>query len=86
MMTRIYQQALAHIRNDDWDAAHRLIQDYSDPLSCRIHGYLHRVEGDFGNAGYWYRRMGMVMPDNTLAEELALLCSIAQSVQAADDE
>ena len=23
-----------------------------------VHAYLHRVEGDLGNAGYWYRRAG----------------------------
>lgn len=86
MMKRIYQQALDHINNDDWDAAHRLIQDYSDPLSCRIHGYLHRIEGDFGNAAYWYRRAGIALPDNTLAEELALLHSAVQPVRDSDDK
>lgn len=39
--------------------------------------YLHREEGDLGNAGYWYRRAGIDMPDNTLQEELERLYRLA---------
>jgi hypothetical protein len=74
-MKFICQQALQLIQKDDWDAAHRLIQDYSDPLSCQIHGYLHRIEGDISNARYWYRHADMPMPVNTLEEELTRLLS-----------
>ena len=74
-MQKIYQQALQMIQKDDWDAAHRLIQDYSDPFSCQIHGYLHRIEGDGSNASYWYRQADMPMPTNTLEEELMRLLS-----------
>ena len=52
-----------------WDEAHRVIQEHSDARACLIHGYLHRVEGDLGNAGYWYRRGGETLPDNTLEQE-----------------
>jgi hypothetical protein len=74
-MKNVHQQAIQLIQNDDWDAAHRLIQDYSDPLSCQIHGYLHRTEGDLNNAKYWYQRAGLSMSDNTLTEELEILTS-----------
>jgi hypothetical protein len=40
----------------DWDAAHKLVQDESSADAAWVHAYLHRVEGDLGNAGYWYRR------------------------------
>ena len=40
----------------DWDAAHRLVQDESSRDAAWVHAYLHRLEGDLGNAGYWYRR------------------------------
>ena len=40
----------------DWDAAHKLVQDQSSADAAWVHAYLHRVEGDLGNAGYWYRR------------------------------
>ncbi len=77
-MKNIHQQALQLIQNDDWDGAHRLIQDYSDPFSCQIHGYLHRIEGDFGNAGFWYSRSGLAMSDNSLDEELNRLLTMLE--------
>jgi hypothetical protein len=69
-MKNTHQQALQYIQTGEWDAAHRLVQDYSDPLSCHIHAYLHRIEGDLANANYWYRRAGLFMPDNSLDQEL----------------
>ncbi len=74
-MENTHRLAIKLIQNDDWDAAHRLIQSYSDPLSCQIHGHLHRMEGDLANARYWYQRAGLSMPDNTLGEELENLIS-----------
>jgi hypothetical protein len=42
----------------DWDRAHKIVQDEGDANSAWVHAYLHRVEGDAGNAGYWYGRAG----------------------------
>ena len=42
-----------------WDEAHGIVQaDEADPLACWIHAVLHRIEGDDGNARYWYQRAG----------------------------
>ncbi|MCS6877511.1 MAG: hypothetical protein N2038_08425 [Geminicoccaceae bacterium] len=42
-----------------WDRAHRLVQAHEDDPACAwVHAWLHRIEGDLGNAGYWYRRAG----------------------------
>lgn len=68
-MTCDHRKALELARDGRWDAAHRLVQDYADELSCLVHAWLHRVEGDNGNAAYWYRRAGEPVPDNTLDEE-----------------
>lgn len=76
-MTALHKQALKLAQAGQWDAAHRLVQDAADPLSCRIHGYLHRVEGDLGNAGYWYRRAGEALPENTLDVEFRRLSGLA---------
>lgn len=39
-----------------WDAAHALVQQYEDdPIAAWIHAVLHKIEGDPGNARYWYR-------------------------------
>lgn len=41
-----------------WHAAHELCQQLPDPAGAWIHAWLHRQEGDYGNACYWYTRAG----------------------------
>jgi hypothetical protein len=48
--------ALWHDGRGDWDAAHRVAQDVDDATGAWVHAYLHRKEGDAGNAAYWYAR------------------------------
>ena len=40
-----------------------------------MHAYLHRVEGDLANAGYWYRRAGRPASGQPLQEEWAALAA-----------
>jgi hypothetical protein len=54
----VYLKTLWYDAKDDWDKAHKLIQDVEDKNASWIHAYLHRKEGDIGNADYWYRRAG----------------------------
>ncbi|WP_375413185.1 hypothetical protein [uncultured Bradyrhizobium sp.] len=42
----------------DWGKAHAIVQDEEGAEAAWVHAYLHRAEGDLGNAGYWYRRAG----------------------------
>jgi hypothetical protein len=49
-------RALWHDAKGDWDSAHSLAQDIDNETGAWIHAYLHRKEGDLGNAAYWYRR------------------------------
>lgn len=53
----------------DWERSHSIAQDIPDRNGAWIHAYLHRVEGDIGNAGYWYSAAGKPMPNNTLEME-----------------
>ena len=53
----------------DWEQAHQIAQDISTADGSWVHAYLHRKEGDIGNANYWYRRAGRSMPDCSLAQE-----------------
>jgi hypothetical protein len=71
-----HSKALELARTGQWDASHKMVQPYTDRYSCLIHAYLHRVEGDMGNARYWYRQAGEAMPNNTLAEELDRLATL----------
>lgn len=56
-------------KRGDWSGAHDLVDSASDPDGCWIHAYLHRVEGDDWNAGYWYNRAGKEKPDHLTLEE-----------------
>ena len=53
----------------DWDQAHRIVQDESSREAAWVHAYLHRVEGDLGNAGYWYRQAGQPVATDSLEAE-----------------
>ncbi|MFT6862020.1 MAG: hypothetical protein ACJAVK_000574 [Akkermansiaceae bacterium] len=63
------QQALWLTKAGRWDASHDLCEDVPDPAGSWIHAYLHRVEGDLGNAGYWYHRAGKEMPPTGVSLE-----------------
>ena len=53
----------------DWDKAHQIVQNESSAEAAWVHAYLHRVEGDLGNAGYWYRQAGQPAAKDTLEAE-----------------
>jgi hypothetical protein len=59
--------ALWHDARGDWTAAHEAAQEIEDADGAWIHAYLHRKEGDAGNASYWYRRAGK--PDSRASLE-----------------
>lgn len=69
----VYLQSLWYDAKGDWDKAHSLIDHLSDKTACRVHAYLHRVEGDRWNANYWYTKAGETMPDVSLKEEWVML-------------
>ena len=62
-------QALLLESAGDWTSAHRIAQSDESPDGSWIHAYLHRVEGDLGNASYWYRSAGQSMPEMSVDEE-----------------
>jgi hypothetical protein len=73
-----HRQALALARQGEWARAHELVRSHSDPLSCLIHGYLHRVEGDADNAAYWYGQAHSAMPEHTVEEEWQRLSALIE--------
>jgi hypothetical protein len=66
-------QALWWEAKGDWSRAHDLSQEAASREGDRVHAYLHRVEGDAANAGYWYRRAGESVFSGTLTEEWTML-------------
>jgi hypothetical protein len=63
--------ALWHDARGDWDGAHQMAQVDGSADSAWVHAYLHRKEGDAGNANYWYRRAGRPSAKGDLGAEWA---------------
>lgn len=53
----------------DWDGAHDAAQADEGGAGDWVHAYLHRKEGDAGNAAYWYRRARKPVCRDSLEEE-----------------
>ncbi|MEO5978553.1 MAG: hypothetical protein ABIS36_03040 [Chryseolinea sp.] len=53
----------------NWNDAHNVAQDIHSKNGSWIHAYLHRKEGDLGNASYWYHRADKLVPKTPLEEE-----------------
>jgi hypothetical protein len=67
--------ALWWAARDGWDRAHGIVQDEETTEAAWVHAYLHRVEGDLGNAGYWYRRARKVVATGPLEAEWEAIAS-----------
>jgi len=64
-----YALSLWHDATGNWEKAHHIVQDLPGETAAWIHAYLHRKEGDEGNASYWYQRAGKKMPAYSLEQE-----------------
>ena len=50
--------AALHLWNDNLGRAHDRVERLETPTGMLVHGIIHRREGDFDNANYWFRRAG----------------------------
>ena len=62
-------RALWQDAKGSWEAAHETAQAGEGGEADWVHAYLHRKEGDTGNAAYWYRRAGKPFSKESLDEE-----------------
>jgi hypothetical protein len=61
----------------DWKRAHESAQEDEDHDGSWVHAYLHRKEGDEGNAAYWYGRAGKPVSRESLdCEWLSIVKSL----------
>jgi hypothetical protein len=68
-------QAIELAMAGKWDAAHQIVQQYEDDATVAwIHAVLHKMEGDLGNARYWYRHADRM--DHVADEPRAELAAI----------
>jgi len=65
--------ALWWLCNRNWQQAHDLIDGEPGQDAAWIHALLHLMEGDQGNAGYWYARAGRGQEGATIGQEMELL-------------
>jgi len=74
-------EAVRRAREGDWHGAHEIVQRHEgDARADWIHAVLHRIEGDLGNAEYWYRRCAPIA--SRVASPQAELARIAEVLSA----
>ena len=70
----------------DWQGAHLVAQDHEgDELANWLHAVAHRMEGDLGNARYWYGRCGRRLREDVPVDtELRELRAVLEKAGARD--
>ena len=63
-------KALWFTKKGDWEAAHGIAQDIETPTGSWIHALLHLIEGDLGNARYWFAEAGRPAKKPSQIDEL----------------
>jgi hypothetical protein len=62
-----YREAMLWLRIGLIERPHDIVQSATKGIPAYIHGMVHRLEGDYWNANYWFRRVG----DSKLVDEIA---------------
>lgn len=63
-----------HLMNESLDKSHSLSQEIHNPTGSYWHGIMHRMEGDYSNAKYWFRQAGAHSIHETLLGAAGEVC------------
>jgi len=58
--------------NNYLDESHAISQSIHEPIGSYLHGIMHRREGDYSNAKYWFNRAGEIDAISSMADSIAL--------------
>ena len=82
-MDTSYEQVLALLAAGDWESAHQIVQEDGSTSGSWAHGFVHLMEGDRSNAGYWYRKAGRALPEEV--DVAAEIKALARSLEGRSD-
>ena len=68
-------QALWWDRKGRWDQAHAVVAEDESREAAWVHAYLHRREGDAGNARYWYAQARQPVCSRSLDQEWSAIAA-----------
>ena len=75
-MSQELLRALDMLESGDWAGAHQIAQEDRTEIGSWLHGIVHILEGDRGNAGYWFQRAGRPFPGmESVKREIAAIRS-----------